>query len=521
MKLFSRILPVILLLSSLSTAWADEPVKREMRGVWVATIYGLDWPQSKGTDKATVETQKAQMIKLLDRMKAAGMNAIMFQVRTYADAMYRSELEPWSAYLTGTRGAPPHGDWDPLQFCVEECHARGLECHAWVNPFRYSSQSAAYTDKYAAKMKPLLLTYTQGGTTKKGRKGKRVKTKGKTTVILDPGNPKAREHVVNVCRDIVTRYDIDGLVFDDYFYPDRLPLGKGIDLEEWKHSGTKLSQADWRRNNVNITVKAVHDMLQETKPYIQFGIAPAGVGGGNGVASGRYGLASCTGNDWMYDRIFCDPLAWLEEGTVDYVSPQIYWNRDHKSNPYEPIAAWWSDVASHFGRHFYGSLSLSQFAGAEGDGVKAWNERAAQIEINRREAYNNAPGSIHYAARNIHGFGKFLANDSYRHPALVPARDWNEADNPGVATSLRVEGNKLKWNAVKGQSRYTVYAVPRQVDLLEAISLNHGGLSAEYLLGVSYGTEYELPGDKMKGFRYAVAVLDRYGNEWETTLTAD
>ncbi|MCM1449224.1 MAG: family 10 glycosylhydrolase [Clostridiales bacterium] len=504
-----------LLLATSSTARAAEPVKREMRGVWVATIYGLDWPSTRGTDKAAADAQKASMIKLLDRMHDAGMNAVMFQVRTYADAMYRSQLEPWSSYLTGTRGVAPHGEWDPLQFCIEQCHARGMECHAWVNPFRYSTQSAAYTDKYAAKMKPLLLTYTQGGKTKKGRKGKRVTTKGKTTVILDPGNPKAREHVVNVCRDIVTRYDIDGLVFDDYFYPDRLPLGRGIDFNEWKESGSKLSQADWRRENVNITVKAVHDMLQETKPWVQFGIAPAGVGGGNGVASGRYGLPSCTGNDWMYDRIFCDPLAWLEQGSVDYISPQIYWNRDHKTNPYGPIACWWSDVARHFGRHFYGSLSLSQFAAGEGDNPKAWKERSAQIDINRREAHNNAPGAIHYAARNINGFGKHLASGNYSHQALVPAREWYKATDPGAVRSLRVDGKKLKWDAVKGQSRYTVYAVPGSVDIFDAMSVNHGGISAEYLLGVCYDTEYEIPADKRSGYRYLVAVLDRHGNEWE------
>lgn len=514
MKRYTAILIYLILLSLPHLALAGEPVKREMRGAWVATIYGLDWPSKSGTDAATIADQKAQMRSMLDRLHDAGINAVMFQVRTFSDAMYRSKLEPWAVALTGTRGtAPSDREWDPLQYAIDEAHARGMELHAWVNPFRYSTSARAYTDKFDAAMRPMLITHTT--------KPKSRREKPKTTVILDPGNPHAREHVVKVCRDIVSRYDIDGLVFDDYFYPDRLPLGGGYDFNEWKKSGTRLSQADWRRHNVNLTVHAVRRMIDEVKPYVTFGISPAGVGGGNGASAGRYGLQPCTGNDWMYDRIFCDPLAWLEAGDVDYISPQIYWARDHSTNPYGPIATWWSEVASRFDRHFWASHSLSSMANKGGDTADAWRERAAQIEINREVTRDGAPGSIFYAARNINGFGRHLAAGVYASPALVPAREWKESADPGPVTALKVKGDRLSWKPVDPLCRYTVYAVPADTELLDAMSLNDGGISASYLLGITYAPEYRLPADKLKGYRYVVAPLDRNGYEWEGTEISD
>jgi len=504
-----KLLLLVFSLMAFVAADAQEPVKREMRGVWIATIYGLDWPGRSGTDAAVAETQRASLRVMLDRMKGAGINAVMFQVRTFCDAMYRSRYEPWSAALTGRRGAEPAKGWDPLAYCVEQAHARGMECHAWVNPFRYSTSAKPYADKFDAKLRPMLLTYTIPA--------KRRKAKAKTTVILDPGNPKAREHVVKVCRDIVSRYDVDGLIFDDYFYPDRFPLGKGYDYNEWRSSGSKLSQADWRRNNVNRVVKEVYEMIREVKPYVQFGISPAGVGGGNGVSASKYGLDACMGNDWMYDRIFCDPLAWLSEGYVDYVSPQIYWNCDHPTNPYGPIACWWSRVAARFGRHFYASHSLSEFADKGGDNAKAWRERGAQIDINRSSAGNNAPGSIFYAARNINGFAGYLARGSFAAQALVPACDWKKAEDPGSVKELKVNGDKLTWKAVDTLCRYSVYAIPCDVDMLDAMSVNYGGLGAEYLLGITYVPSYTVPANKTKGYKYYVAPLDRFGNEWEAS----
>lgn len=502
---------IVLLIASLVTASGEEPVKREFRGAWIATIYGLDWPSAPATDAAGVKTQQKQLREILDRLNVAGLNVVMFQVRTFSDAIYRSNLEPWAGVLTGTRGQAPAIDWDPLKFCIDEAHARGMECHAWVNPFRYSTSIQPYADKFDAKMRPMLISFTEKPKSKRG--------KAKTTVILDPGNPAARKHVVDVCRDIVKRYDIDGMVFDDYFYPDRLPLGGGYDYNEWKKSGSSLAQDAWRRDNVNRTIAAVHEMIKKEKPYVTFGISPAGVGGGNGESSSRYGLPQCIGNDWMYSRLFCDPLAWMAAGTVDYISPQIYWNRDHETNPYGPIAEWWGKAAEKLGCHIYPSLSLSSFAKNGGDNPDAWAEREAQIDINRRICSSDAPGSIFYAARNINGFGKRLAADRYRYRALPPAFAPENASEPQPVSHLKLTGRKLTWRHPEPGMRFAVYAIPHDRNIIDAISVTYGGLSAEYLLGITYTNSYILPDHIDCDFRLSVAPIDRYGVEGEASFT--
>lgn len=502
------ILACLLTLLPLLRVSAGDDNKREFRAAWIATIYGLDWPKKPATDASSLKAQKKELTEMLDRLKSAGLNAVMFQVRTFSDAMYRSNLEPWAAPLSGTRGTPPPGNWDPLEFCIAEAHSRGMECHAWVNPFRYSTSNRPYADKYDKNLRPLLISFTE--------KPKSRRDKAKTTVILDPGNPKARKHVVDVCRDIVSRYDIDGLVFDDYFYPDHLPLGNGYDFNEWKKSGTKLSQADWRRENVNTVIAAVYEMIQEVKPYVVFGVSPAGVAGGNGESSSRHGLPLSPGNDWMFGRLFCDPLAWMEAGNVDYISPQIYWARDHKTNPYEPLAHWWGIASEKLGCRLYPSHSLSGFATNEGDNPSAWNERIAQIEIDRAEAPFETPGSILYAARNINGFGRELGAGIYKYQAIPPAFLYKESTDPGAVSSLRLDGDKLSWDAPRPGLRYAVYSIPDDIEIIDAISLTHGGISAEYLLGITYTTSFTIAGSKSR--RIGVAPLDRYGHEWEVTF---
>lgn len=481
--------------------------KREMRGAWVATIYGLDWPKTTGTDRAAADAQRAEMDRLLDRMQRSGCNAVMFQARTFSDAMYPSDKEPWASALTGKRGVAPVSGWDPLAYVVEGAHKRGMECHAWINPFRYSVTDKAYTDRHAVQMKPLTLSYIE----RPRRRGE----KAKTYTVLDPGNPAARRHVVDVCRDILTRYDVDGLIFDDYFYPDRLPLGHGYDYNEWRGSGSELSQADWRRENVNTTLREVYNMVKEVKPWAAFGVSPAGVGGGNGVSASRYGMEPCTGHDWMYDRIYCDPLAWMSGGYVDYISPQLYWARDHKTNPYRALASWWADAARRLGCDFYASHSLSSMAQAGGNNADAWQERGAQIEINR-EVTQGTPGSVLYAARNMNEFGDYLARNQWSARALPPVvRSGHAMPDPGPVSGLKRSGNNLRWDDKGAMMRYAVYAVPEGTDLLEAMSVSDGGIDGRYLQGFTYSPGWEIPQAMHSGYTFIVSPLDRAGNEWE------
>lgn len=507
---------------------SQELPKHEMRGAWVATVYGIDWPSKSGTTKEIAEAQKKELIGILDLLKEAGLNSVVFQVRSMSDAMYRSSFEPWSAYLTGTRGVAPYGDWDPLEFAVEEAHKRGLELHAWVNPFRLSNtkmppatSAATGNRKFDPAGKGWTLSYSKSQATKrkKGKKGKSRKSpQPSAAIILDPSNVEARKHIVEVCREIVANYDIDGLIFDDYFYPDGIPLGTGHDYKAYKASGSKLSHADWRRENVNRSLADVYSMIQETKPWVRFGVSPAGVGGGNGKATERYGLPSPEiGKDWMYDRIFCDPVAWLAEGTVDYVSPQIYWSTDHSTNPYGPISRWWSVVAEKFSRHFFASQKVV----AAGDGPEAWKEQGAEIRINRQSDPYAAPGSIFYSTAHINGkkakgLADYLRHNEFSSPALLPAMTWKTAKDPGEIKGLKLSGNTLSWKQQPGM-RYVVYAIPNSVSAVDALATTGSNFLSDYIVGVTYTNSFTLPPSQLKGKWLAVAPYDRYGNEWSAS----
>jgi uncharacterized lipoprotein YddW (UPF0748 family) len=489
----------------------EAPVpKHELRGAWLATVYGIDWPSKAGSSESVATQQKQELIKILDVLQRGGFNAVMMQVRSMSDAMYKSHYEPWSSFLTGARGTAPAGSWDPLAFAVSEAHKRGLELHAWVNPYRLANGAAPAAKKAAV------------GSEVFDPQGKGwVITFGDKTSILDPGNPNVRQHVVDVCRDIVANYDVDGLVFDDYFYPDKLPLDSGYDYDCWKEvtaaqGDDAMSQADWRRNNVALTVSAVYKMLQSEAPWVRFGISPAGVAGGNGKSSSRYGLPKPErGNDWMYDRIFCDPLQWLDEGSVDYVSPQVYWATSHATNPYEPIVKWWGLVAEHFHRHCYPSQKVLALPASN----KAWQEQVQEVEINRDNAATSASGSILYSTAHINGkkaegVAEYMRGTCYKYQALMPPMEWKKAVNPGKVTGLSHKGATLSWYPITDM-RYVVYAIPNDVSPLDAISDIGRNFMAYYIMCVTYGHEVMIDPAKLQNYWYAVAPYDRYGNEWE------
>lgn len=472
-------------------------VKREVRSVWMATVWALDWPSSTSSTTA----QKNEMVKYLDVLQKNNFNAVYFQVRTMSDAFYKSSYEPWSSYLTGTRGKDP--GWDPLAFVVEECHKRGMECHAWVNPYRFSTGSNWSTvQDQALKSAGMLLAYT--------------KSDGKTTTILNPGLESVRKRIVDVCKEIISNYDVDGLVFDDYFYPEGIPVTSSAgDYDLWQKSGASMTFGDWRRNNVNQMVADVYKMVQQQKPYVRFGISPAGAACTSAAVAAKHGIDRCpVASDWQYDGIFSDPVAWLEAGTIDYISPQLYWKTNHKTNPFGPMTKWWSYVAKHFGRHHYASHSISFLNSS--NTTSDWEEIGKQVQFSRDYTENEAPGAVFYSAAYVtgkkqSGFGEWLQVNKFQNKALTPAIDWKKSDLEKVQVSaLNKRATVLSWTGVDNV-RYSVYAVPESVNV-ETLDSN---IPAEYLLGVSYKTTYTMPDDKKSGYNYAVCVLDRYDNEYE------
>lgn len=472
-------------------------VKREERSVWMATVWALDWPSSTSSTTA----QKNEMVKYLDVLQKNNFNAVYFQVRTMSDAFYKSSYEPWSSYLTGTRGKDP--GWDPLAFVVEECHKRGMECHAWVNPYRFSTGSNWSTAQdQALKSAGMLLAYT--------------KSDGKTTTILNPGLESVRKRIVDVCKEIISNYDVDGLVFDDYFYPEGIPVTSSAgDYDLWQKSGASMTFGDWRRNNVNQMVADVYNMVQQQKPYVRFGISPAGAACTSAAVAAKHGIDRCpVASDWQYDGIFSDPVAWLEAGTIDYISPQLYWKTNHKTNPFGPMTKWWSYVAKHFGRHHYASHSISFLNSS--NTTSDWEEIGKQVQFSRDYTENEAPGAVFYSAAYVtgkkqSGFGEWLQVNKFQNKALTPAIDWKKSDLEKVQVSaLSKRATVLSWAGVDNV-RYSVYAVPESVNV-ETLDSN---IPAEYLLGVSYKTTYTMPDDKKSGYNYAVCMLDRYGNEYE------
>ena len=486
------------------TCHADEAQKREMRAAWVATVYRIDWPTSVNNASA----QKNELIAYLDNLQAQNFNAIFFQVRSMCDAMYQSSYEPWSSYLTNTRGKNP--GYDPLAFAVEQCHARGIQCHAWVNPYRFSTGSNWNTAQdQELRNSGMLLSYTSGST---------------TTTILNPGLPATRERIVNVIREIITNYDVDGVVFDDYFYPNGIPTNSNAeDYNLWNDSGVDMTFADWRRNNVNMMVRDVYNMIQATKPEVRFGISPAGVAGTAATSAGQHGVTPCpTGSDWQYNGIFSDPLAWLEQGTIDYISPQLYWKTTHSTNPFGPLTKWWSYIAKHYGRQHFASHSIS-FLKETSNTTSDWAEIVKQINFSRQYTENNAPGVVLYSAKNINGnnggvggLGSYLLTNEFQHPAMIPALTWKTAPGYSAPADLAQSGSNLIWTAQEGTLvKYSVYAVPDNMTVEEAMSTAYDGIKSDYLLGVTYKPSYILPNGYQSGYWYAVCVIDGYGNESE------
>ena len=387
------------------------PVEREFRGVWVATVDNIDWPSDPGLSTAE---QQAEMLAILDRVKELNLNAIIFQVRPTADAFYSTEFEPWSAYLTGTQGKPPDPYYDPLSFTIDEAHKRGIEVHAWVNPFR------AYHPTAEAKFDPSHVSQ-QSFTVEYG-----------TQRWMDPGNPDARAHSLKVIMDIVERYDIDGIHMDDYFYPYPVQDDSGANVpfpdepswRAYRATNGSISKDEWRRQNVDDLIKSVYDGVKERKPWVKFGISPFGIWR-PGFPEGIVGFDA-------YEMLYADARKWLVKGWVDYFSPQLYWAMESEGQPYPKLLDWWIEQ-NEAQRHMWPGNFTSRI---RLDSTRYWGAEELLSQIEHTQATPGAEGNIHFSMVALmpadHRMGEKLGIESYPTAAVIPASPWLNGTPPGM-----------------------------------------------------------------------------------------
>lgn len=439
MNNMKKVIALVLLISMSCGVFAKKKSpKREMRAVWIATVDNIDWPSKPGL---SVEEQKKELIAHLDQHKKNGMNTVIFQVRPAADAFYNSPYEPWSQWLSGEQGKAPHPLYDPLQFAIEECHKRAMELHAWMNPYR---AVFLYKD---AKTDPNHITNTRQ---------ELFLTYGKHK-YFNPGLPETRDYVSKIVGDVVRRYDVDAIHFDDYFYPYKIKDEAFPDLESFtKHGGKFYPDRvdDWRRENVNLVIKQINDTIKSIKPWMPFGISPFGVWRNKSVdKSGSRTQAGQTN----YDDLYADVLLWLKNDWIDYVAPQIYWHIGKKVANYKIIAKWWNK--NSYGKPCY--IGQGAYRLNPESSIKSWhsaNEIIRQIKLNRK--LKNVDGSMFFSAKNFVenklGINEELVKEMYKDPAMHMLNPLFVGEIPN-RPKLKKENMKLEWTKQQNAAYYVVY----------------------------------------------------------------
>jgi uncharacterized lipoprotein YddW (UPF0748 family) len=376
-----------------------EPV-REFRGAWVATVANIDWPSRK---TLSTQEQKAELLAILDRAARLKLNAIIFQVRPACDALYASRIEPWSEYLTGTMGKPPEPFYDPLAFAVEEAHKRGLELHAWLNPYRARLRSATspVAPTHISKVRPQL-----------------VRQYGEF-LWLDPGEKEVQDYSLSVVMDVVKRYDVDGVHFDDYFYPYKAydASGKELDFPDdasWRHFGArgKLSRDDWRRENVNTFIQQVYKSVKSAKPWAKFGISPFGIWRPKNPPQ-------IQGFD-AYASLYADSRKWLASGWVDYFAPQLYWAIDPPDQSFPVLLRWWAAQNTR-GRILCPGIDSTKVGRSETG--RGWQPKEIVNQIRLTRGQPGGTGHIHWNMKSLmrdSAFDAVLEREVYAQPALMP-----------------------------------------------------------------------------------------------------
>lgn len=490
MKRIYTLLLTFLLLWPCVTAQNLLP-KREFRGAWIQIING----QFEGMSR---DQMQANLTHQLNVLQQCGINAIMFQVRGEADAMYPSPYEPWSRFLTGRQGTAPNPYWDPLAWMITECHKRGMELHAWINPFRAKTKGTKELALSHPYVKHPERFFEYDG-----------------LYLFDPGLNENRRYICQIAADIVRRYDVDGIHMDDYFYP--YPVA-GMTIPDQAtyitHKNGIDNVDDWRRYNVNLFIEMMHDSIRAVKPWVKFGVSPFGIyhnvqPGSNIPGSNTRGLQN-------YDNLYADVLYWINKGWVDYNIPQIYWEIGHKAADYEELIKWWSRFAG--GRPLFIGQDVERTVRAADLKNPQRNQMSAKFGLQR--SLRGIQGScLWYSAavvRNEGNYATALQKNYHRTPALQPLFPFIDDEAPGKPRKLKTmwmpNGYYLFWTAPKGTQEMDVarnYVVYR-FEQGERIDL----FNPEHIVAITPQTFYRLPYENgRKKAVYVVTALDRLQNE--------
>lgn len=464
--------------------------KREMRGTWIQCVNG----QFQGMSTAAIQQS---LTRQLDQLQRDGVNTIIFQVRAECDALYASKIEPWSRFLTGQQGVAPAPYWDPLAWMIDQCHRRGMELHAWINPFRAKTKgTTTLAPNSIARTHPSwVFNYDN-------------------QLILNPALPEVRSYICRVVDDIVSRYDVDGLHIDDYFYPYPAP-GQVIpdaDLYRANPQGFR-NIGDWRRNNVNLFMQQLCQTIHQRKPWVKFGVSPFGIYR-NQSSDPRNG--SATRGLQNYDDLYADVLLWINNGWVDYSVPQIYWQIGHPAADYDTLIRWWNKYASNRPL-FIGEdvVRTTKYADPS-------NPNSHQLPAKRRlhQQMRNVSGTVLWYAKavvdNVGNYGETLRTAYWKHPALQPLMPFIDHKAPKKPRKVKArwtaDGYLLTWKQPKGKkwgdvvNRYVVY----RFDKNEKVNLD----DPSKILTITSATSLKLPyRDGSQWWVYVVTALDRMSNE--------
>ena len=483
---------VCMLLCGSMSAYSGNSSKREFRGAWIQCVNGQFMGMGTRQMQETLTYQ-------LDRLKACGVNAIIFQVRPECDALYESNIEPWSRFLTGRQGEPPSPYWDPLAWMVEQCHRRGMELHAWINPYRAKTKTTRELARNHVAIRHPETVFAYDG-----------------QLILNPGLPENRDYICKVVADIVERYDIDGLHIDDYFYPYPV-AGQTIpdDKEFAAYNNGIRDRGEWRRYNVNVFMKQLYETIHKVKPWVKFGVSPFGIYRNKKSAPT---IGSNTNGLQNYDDLYADVLMWVNNGWVDYCVPQLYWPIGHEAADYETLIKWWNKYAGK--RHLYIGEDVERTAKS----ADLHNRNVNQLPAKRKlhGEMGNVNGTVLWYAKavvdNVGNYGSLLEKVYWKYPAFVPTMPYIDGKAPKKVRKMKIlnMGGRpvLFWKAPKGKGwkneavKYVVYKfVGGERDDIS---------NPSHIMAVTTDEFYEIPAsDIQPGVKvsYVVTALDRMSNE--------